>query len=165
MLYHNPLWQTLAALQPALAITQRRWWILGSAAVLLHGGDPGEMRDLDLLLDPADFAPVMTRLGLVPAAGSGDGQFRSAWFNRWDGGALPVELFADFWLCEAGRWHACKPVTQTMVSYFGQRVWVPEKTELCAILYRFGRPKDLARAAALAQVAGFHPDQEASERQ
>ncbi len=140
---------TLAAIQPALAAAQHRWWILGSAAVALHGAELHEIRDVDVLLDPRDCPAVFARLGIAVQAGQGDGQFRSEVFQRWDQGSLPVELFAGFKLCERGVWHDLLPQSRMPVQAGAVTVYVPARGELIAMLQRFGRPKDLLRIAAL----------------
>ena len=140
---------TLLALAPALDAARHPWWILGSAAVLLHGADPGEIADVDVLLDRRDVAAVLARLGLAPQIGQGDSQFRSATFNRWTYAALPAELFAGFSLCEAGDWREYVPQTRVAAKLGRAAAFVPERGELIELLHRFGRAKDLARAAAL----------------
>ena len=140
---------TLLALAPALGAAQHPWWILGSAAVVLHGADPKEVWDVDVLLDQRDCAAVLGKLGLVPKPGQADAQFRSAIFNRWNGANLPVELFAGFCLCEGGVWSEFVPQTRVVARLGAVQVFVPERTELIDLLRRFGRAKDQLRIMAL----------------
>ena len=140
---------TLLALAPALGAAQRPWWILGSAAVVLHGADPKEVWDVDVLLDQRDCVAVLSKLGLVPKPGQADAQFRSAVFNRWNGANLPVELFAGFCLCEGGVWSEFVPQTRVVARLGAVQVFVPERTELIDLLRRFGRAKDQLRITAL----------------
>jgi hypothetical protein len=140
---------TLEVLQPALAAAQHPWWILGSAAVALHGAALDEIRDVDILLDPRDCFAVFERLGIAVKAGQGDGQFRSDVFQRWDQASLPVELFAGFRLLEQGAWQELLPQSRMAVQAGAVTVYIPERGELVAMLRRFGRPKDLLRIAAL----------------
>jgi hypothetical protein len=151
----SALESTLLALQPALAQARQPWWIIGSGAVALHGGDPGEVRDLDLLLDRRDFAAVTQALGLVPSVGEGDGRFRSDHFNHWTGAALPVDLFAGFHLLEGGQWHHLLPATRIAARLGGAEAYVPERADLAVLLARFGRDKDQARIAALSATFPF----------
>lgn len=146
---------TLAAIQPALGAAQQRWWILGSAAVALHGAELHEIRDVDVLLDPRDCPAVFARLGIAVQSGQGDGQFRSEVFQRWDQASLPVELFAGFKLCEQGVWHELLPQSRMPVQAGAVTVYIPERDELIAMLQRFGRPKDLLRIAALSPSGQF----------
>lgn len=148
----DPLRETLIAVAQQLTIARHDWWIIASAAVALHGGDPGDVGDVgdvDVLLDPRDAPAVFAALGLPLDPGQGTALFRSEWFGTWHGAPLPVELFAGFALCEAGVWSSVLPRTRKEVKVDDAALYVPELAELKAMLLRFGRPKDLARAAAL----------------
>lgn len=145
----DPLRQTLIAVADRLRGTRHDWWIISSAAVALHGGDPGAVGDVDILLDPRDAPAVFAALGLPLDPGRGTAHFRSDWFGTWHGAPLPVELFAGFSLCEDGVWNSVLPKTRQVVTVDGAALYVPGREELKAMLLRFGRPKDLARAATL----------------
>ncbi len=145
----EPLHDTLLAVARAVAPARHDWWILASAAVALHGADPGAVSDVDVLLDPRDVQTVLRGLGLAAAPGSADAQFRSDHFARWRTPPLPVEFFAGFHLLEAGGWNQIRPATRQAVRLDQATLFVPERAELKAMLLRFGRPKDLARAALL----------------
>ncbi|MBN8501891.1 MAG: hypothetical protein J0M19_12145 [Sphingomonadales bacterium] len=132
-----------------MAHARHPWWILGSVAVMLHGGTPGQIGDIDVLLDRRDCASVFDRLGLTVKAGQADARFRSDIFHRWTGSLMPVELFAGFSVRDAGRWHEYIPRTRIAVMVQAETVFVPDRAELVALLRRFGRPKDLERAALL----------------
>lgn len=150
---HRDLESTLLALQSALALARHPWWILGSAAVVLHGADPDEIRDVDVLLDQRDCEAVFARLGLEPKPGQPDSRFRSAVFHRWNQASLPVELFAGFCIFEAGTWREFVPQTRIAAGIGAARAYVPERAELIALLRRFGRNKDLLRIAALSAAS------------
>lgn len=141
--------ETLRAVAPALALARHPWWILGSAAVALHGADPGDVRDVDILLDSRDCPAVFASLGIAIAAGQADSRFRSALFQQWLGGYLPVELFAGFAVLEQKTWQQVVLRSRQAIPVADFTVFVPEKAELITIMHRFGRPKDLGRIAAL----------------
>jgi hypothetical protein len=141
--------ETLAAVAAAMATARHDWWIIASAAVALHGADPGAISDVDVLLDRRDAETVLHSLGLIGTAGKADERFRSDMFARWQGSPLPAEFFAGFHLLEAGSWREIRPVTRQLVQLGEDLLFVPERAELKAMLLRFGRPKDLARAALL----------------
>jgi hypothetical protein len=149
MTLEQPLRETLVWVTAALGPARYRWWILASAAVALHGADPGVIGDVDVLLDPRDAVPILTGLGLDPAPGSLDSRFRSDLFARWPHSPLPVEFFAGFHLFEAGVWQGLVPATRQAVWLGDMEMFVPERAELKSILLRFGRSKDLLRAALL----------------
>ena len=153
MITNHDLAATLAAILPALDGAAHRWWILGSAAVALHGGDPGEIGDVDVLIDRRDAEAVFASLGLALAAGEGTALFRSALFASWNEPPIPVELFAGFELCEGGCWSEIVPATRVAVETGFGPAYVPDRAELAAILRRFGRPKDQRRIAALSRIS------------
>lgn len=49
-------------------------------------------------------------------------------------------------------WCAVQPVTRQPIDWEGIALFVPARAELVALLRRFGRAKDLARAALLHQA-------------
>lgn len=145
----DPLLQTLEQVAVAMAPARHDWWIIASAACRLHGVDPGRVRDVDVLMDARDMAAVLAPLGLKPTEGQGDGRFRSRYFITWDAPPLPVELFADFELCEGADWTPVRLTSREWRKVGQVRLPVPSRAELVDLLHRFGRPKDLARAALL----------------
>lgn len=129
-----------------MAPAREPWCIIGSAAVALHGADPGRIDDIDVVLTVADAKRVLPPLGVSLAAGSSDGQFNSAIYNRWKVPHHAAEFMAGFELCEDGQW---SPVTFATRVEIRPGIFVPSRDELHALLLRFGRPKDLQRAASL----------------
>lgn len=138
--------ESLARVAQAMAPAVDPWWIIGSAAVALHGADPGEVRDIDVVLSAADAARVLPPLGVAPTPGQSDGQFRSAVYNRWNDPPIPVEFMAGFELMRGGGWQA---VTFVMREEVRPGLFVPSRDELHRLLLDFGRPKDIVRAASL----------------
>lgn len=131
------------------------WWIISSAALALHGVDPGLIGDVDVLFDARDADAVLAPLGLEAAVGSGSDRFRSALFVTWRAPPLAVDLFAGFELREEDRWSLVTLATRCPVDVGDARLWIPSREELRALLLRFGRPKDIARAALLTPSARF----------
>ncbi|WP_147276284.1 hypothetical protein [Sphingomonas aracearum] len=129
------------------------WWVIASAAVALHGADPGHVADVDVLLSVADARRILPAIGVELQGGSAHPAFRSSIFGRWTGTALPVEFMADFHHRSDGAWLPVRPATRQSVEVEGAMVFVPEKGELQAMLTAFGRPKDMARARSLAALA------------
>ena len=122
------------------------WWVIGSAAVALHGADAGPIGDVDVLLAVTDAERLLPRLGLAVAGGQADERFRSAVFARWTAPPLPVEFMAGLEVKDEVGWTAVHPATRVAVA----GLYLPDRAELVTILRRFGRPKDHARAALLA---------------
>lgn len=127
-----------------------RWWIIGSAAVALHGGNPIEVADVDVLCSADDARAMIDRLGLVAISDAADPLFRSAVFARWNTPPLAVEVMADFHVRHEGAWQRVWPVTRELLPLNGGVVAVPSRAELRKLLLTFGREKDLLRAKLLA---------------
>ncbi|MFK3889879.1 hypothetical protein [Sphingomonas sp. NPDC079357] len=139
-MFDAALAQVATALRPA----RDPWWVIGSAAVRLHGAETS-VADIDVLVSARDAARL---LGAWPGAvtiGAASNRFRSSPFARLNGAALPVEVMADLELCTDGVWRRVSPATRVAVA----GVFVPARDELAAILRAFGRGKDLVRAALL----------------
>ena len=137
---------SLALIAEAMAPAGDPWWVIGSAAVALHGADPGSIEDIDIVLSVTDARRVLPAIGVALTPGSSDGQFRSTIYNRWAVPAHPAEFMAGFELYEDGAWSPVGFATREQVR---SGIFVPSHDELHALLLRFGRPKDLRRAASL----------------
>lgn len=133
---------------------RERWWIIGSVAVALHMGGASPVTDVDVLLAADDAVRLIPKLGTVVGPGEPDNHFRSAPFARWTAPPLPVEFMANLHVSVGGEWVPIVPTTREAVELGRATVFVPSAAEMIAILRRFGRPKDLARAAMLVQLAG-----------
>ena len=127
------------------------WWIIGSAAVALHGADAGTVADIDVLTDRDDAARLLEVTGRQPDAAAPRDLFRSV-YGRFAVGAFAVEIMGGLEVARAGRWHRVRPAERQTFVIDGQHVFAPPRDDLIAILRLFGRPKDLARAAALTVV-------------
>jgi len=142
----------IARLAGALADVRDDWWIIGSAAVALHGGDPGGIADIDVIVSERDLEALYARLPLIDTRDESKGIFRSQRFGLWSDPDLAVEFMAGFEALLEGNWQAVLPRTRQSKNCDGAEVFVPERGELIAILEQFGRPKDLRRAAALRSI-------------
>jgi len=145
---------TLAIVADAAADAREPWWIIGSAAVALHGAVVTEIRDIDLMMGLRDAQRLLARLGLPPEPDSHHPQFRSELFAVWREPPLPVEIFAGFSLADSGDWHPVMLQTREPKSVRGRTFYVPSIDELHALLLTFGRPKDLERARLLNSISG-----------
>jgi hypothetical protein len=125
------------------------WWIIASAAVVLHGADT-KVADVDVLMGSADAARVLERLKIPSNPDTDHPQFRSRIFGIWREPPLPVEIFADFSLATASGWQKVEVLTREPITIAGRTLFVPARVELHDLLVQFGRPKDLKRARLLA---------------
>jgi hypothetical protein len=132
----------LARIARLLRDAKEPWWIIGSVAVALHGGRPGQIRDIDVLLGHIDFL----QLGLSNLVPTRDAVFSSDLFTQWMEAAVKIELMAGLKVKRGGRW---KPISVQTREEVRPGLFVPSRDELRAILISFGREKDLQRAATL----------------
>lgn len=131
---------TLDAVVLAMADAREPWWIIGSAAVVLHGAATS-VADVDVLCGEVDARALIAALGGEVLAPAADPVFRSAVFGRCAATPLPVEVMAGLTVHGA-------PVRLATREWRGGAP-TPLRAELAALLRRFGREKDLARAALL----------------
>jgi hypothetical protein len=136
----DPLSTTLAQIARTMADAREPWWIIGSAAVVLHGAATS-VADVDVLCGEADARTLIASLGGEVLASDVDPVFRSAVFGRCATTSLPVEVMAGL-------------TVRGALVRLATREWIggvaaPSREELAALLRTFGREKDLARAALL----------------
>ena len=142
----SPLHQTaLRATADFLSDTTDPWWVLGSAAMALIGVDPGEVRDIDVLVSPRDAQALMRAHSLANLADGGTDRFRSDYFLQPNLGEIPVEVMSGYQIFESGRWLPVAPASRLAVTVGGATVFVPDRTDQIDLLKRLGRPKDLNR--------------------
>jgi hypothetical protein len=137
----------LAAVAAAMRESRDPWWVIGSAAVALHGADT-DVADIDLLGSERDAAALIAQLGLTVERLDPHPLFRSRIFARWRRADRDVEIMGGFAVADGPDWQSVEPATRVLRG----GVFVPDRTELIAILARFGRPKDLARRRMLTAV-------------
>ena len=125
------------------------WWVIGSAAVALHGGEPGNVADVDAIVSRRDIDWLYERLPLTNDPDPTKDFFRSERFGRWSEPDLDVEFMAGLEVWGDGVWHRVAPQTRQAIQIGKGHVFVPEREELIAMLQMFGREKDLRRAATL----------------
>ncbi len=128
------------------------WWVIGSAAAVLHGAVGVSANDVDVLLDADDARTLLPSLGVEPMPGGDHHLFRSEVFAVWREPPLAVEFMAGFSCRMAGEWKTIRPATRLAVHVRAATVFVPAREELRALMGGFGRPKDFERAAALAAL-------------
>lgn len=149
---NSALVETLRAVGEVIAEARDPWWIIASGAVALHGADPGNIADIDVLLSTDDALRILPTLGVVPAPGVPNDLFRSGIFATWKGTALPVEFMSDFQVRFEGEWTPVRPRTRIAIELGGWTLHVPDRAELRKLLEQFGRPKDLERVQRLADL-------------
>lgn len=139
---------TLAMIATAMRVARDNWWIIGSAAVALHGCQTS-VADVDVLTSESDARGIATTLGLPSAPGTPSDRFRSRIFATWTAPPLPVEFMGGLALHDGRAWIDVELSTRMPATIDGQTIYLPDRAGLAALLHRFGRPKDLARARLL----------------
>ena len=128
------------------------WWIIASAAAVLHGAGPIEVGDVDVLLARDDARRILPMLGLEARPGPEHPTLRSEVLGTWRMPPLPVDFLAGFCVRAGDRWVPIEPVTREPIDIGGGTVYVPARDELRRIVESFGRPKDFERARLLAAL-------------
>ena len=141
--------ETCAMIAQAALDTVDPWWIIGSAAVVLHGGSVLHVKDVDLMMSAPDAETFVRRSGGVFRKCDGDDLFRSKVFGVWSEPPIAVEVFGGFSFAAKGQWRELSLSTREPVRIAGATVYVPAADELVRVLHSFGRPKDLERARLL----------------
>ena len=128
-----------------LSDTSDPWWILGSAAMALIGVDPGEIRDIDVLVSTRDARALMRRDGIENAADGGRESYRSAVFMRTQADTLTVEIMAGYDIRRGDIWEPVAPASREKVMVGDAALFIPSREEQISLLKRLGRDKDRRR--------------------
>lgn len=140
---------TLAMVSEAASGARDPWWIIGSAAVVLHGRSIANVKDVDLMMSAADAEAFLKRAGERPSNGKPNDRFRSLVFGIWSEPPVPVEVMGSFSIATPEGWRDVSLATREAVTVQGRSVFIPSAEELVRLLRSFGRAKDLARADLL----------------
>ena len=141
--------ETFAMVAEAASGASSPWWIIGSAAVVLHGCSVPHVRDVDLLMSAAEAEQLLRRVGGRLRPTDTDPRFRSRVFGNWNAPPVPVEVFGGFALPTPQGWRDVALSTREAVAIAGHKLFVPSTEELVQLLRSFGRAKDLERARIL----------------
>lgn len=145
----DALAETLAMVAAAAAMAKDDWWIIGSAAVALHGSEAGPIRDVDLLMSAPDAEALLRRVGETPGRGVPNERFSSEVFGTWTEPPIPLEVMGGLRVSDGGKWSEVALTTREKVTVGGGHLFVASASELAELLESFGRPKDLERARLL----------------
>jgi hypothetical protein len=153
----------LTAVAAAMADTPDDWWIIGSAAVALHGGTPLTVADIDVLTSRATALRLADLWSATPDPPGDSALFRSAVHFEHRLGGATVDVMAELEVGGPGGWTLLQPRSRIAIAVGGVTLYAPDRAELIEILGRFGRPKDLERAALLrARVVSTHAERDVS---
>ena len=149
MVMTRALAETLAMVSEAASGASDPWWIIGSAAVVLHGRSIDHVKDVDLVMSAADGEAFLKRVGERPQSGKPNDRFRSLVFGIWTKPPTPVEVMAGFSVATPDGWRDVALSTHEEVVIQGRPVYIPSAEELVRLLRSFGRAKDHSRADLL----------------
>lgn len=138
--------QTLELIGQATIGARDDWWLIGSAAVVLHGGDIPQVKDVDVVMSARDADEFLLKVGTQRGGAKPSDRFHSSVFGIWKMPPVAVEVFGGFKLRSKGGWREVCFSTRVPVNVGATTVYVPSKEELIALLRSFGRKKDLERA-------------------
>ena len=144
---------SVAGVGAGLANCRDPWWVIGSAAMALHGAAV-EVRDVDALASRRDAAALLEARALPVRPGREDERFRSEIFGSWESGTRGVEIFAGFHVRTPQGWRELLPQSRVLLRVAGTVVFVPSIAELTAWGRLFARPKDAAREPILRALQG-----------
>lgn len=139
----------LRAVAEAMADTPDDWWIIGSAAVALHGASPLTVADIDVLTSRRTALRLARRWGAAPDPRGDHDLFRSAVHFEHRLGEATVDVMAELEVNGPGGWDLLRPRSRIAIPLEGATLYAPDRAEVIEILEHFGRPKDLERAALL----------------
>lgn len=143
-----------AALQDVARIAgsaRQDWWVIGSAAMALHGARL-QVGDIDLLMSREDAALLLPGQGIAPSLGEPHPRFRSEVFGRCACGGFAVEVMAGFHVHDGADWRELVPSSRVPVRVGEATLFVPAVDELIWMCELFARPKDLERARLLRRL-------------
>lgn len=143
------LTETLSMLSQAAEDAEDQWWIIGSAAVVLHGGHVTHVKDVDLMMSARDADAFLRRVGAQRGGAEPSDRFYSPVFGVWSEPPVPVEAFGGFRLAINGTWQEVSFPTREPIKVGEATVYVPSATDLVQLLQSFGRAKDWERANLL----------------
>lgn len=145
--------ETLSMIAQAVQDAQDPWWLIGSAAVALHGAKVAHLKDVDLMMSARDADAFLRRVKAHRERAESSDRFSSHVFGIWGEPPIPVEAFGGFRVANGGVWREVLLSTREPIRVGKATVFVPAARELITLLRAFGRPKDLERANLLRALA------------
>jgi hypothetical protein len=152
---HGRLENGLLRLVELIDGEQEPWWIIGSTAMVLSGIEGVLPDDIDVLADGDTLRRVLAKAGVSEVAPKPHYQFRSNPYSRIPvAGGVDIEVQGDLELFEHGVWTGLKFASRVPVVLGNATLYVPGLEEQFQTFLRFGRAKDLEKAALLKPLLG-----------
>jgi hypothetical protein len=137
--------ETLEVVVTATGAARDPWWIIGSAAMALHGADRVDPADVDLMMSAEDARRLLRDRGMGDDSRDEHERFRSQVFGRLTDQALPIDVMGGFYFLHGGEWIALRLDSREAIAHPFGAIFAPCLAELIEITRGFGRPKDLIR--------------------
>jgi hypothetical protein len=132
---------------------ERPWWVIGSSALALSGVPNIEPDDVDVVSDSETLTCLLKHAGIDLTPSVPHARFRSQPYQRLDvPGGTPIELMGDLEVHDGTEFRPLKIQSRQTVVALGREFFIPLAQEQIAILRRFGRSKDLAKAKLLSEL-------------
>lgn len=144
--------ETLERIGPDLHALSEPWWLIGSAAMVLHGVALAAIDDIDILTTPAGARVLAAQWAIEPTTPGPTDLFASDVFFQRSDTPLAVEVMAGFRVKAAGGWTPVLPKTREALAGPGGPWLAPSRAELLDMLALFGRTQDLTRAKLLSAL-------------
>ncbi|WP_332772245.1 hypothetical protein [Phenylobacterium sp.] len=144
---------TLDAVRAVAGQLEDDWWVFGSAGMAMVGVRGLSPPDLDLIVSERDARRlIMLWKGEVEASRP-SALFRSRLFAKARVAPLPIEIMTHLEVQTGDGWQVVLPQTRQANPWRDGFIFTPTASEQAEICRLFGRPKDLARIAALEALA------------
>ncbi|MEX3010371.1 hypothetical protein [Hoeflea sp. TYP-13] len=139
---------TLREIAAAAPAGSDDWWIIGSGALKLSRITKEPVRDIDILTTRKTALAFLAYWDIAATPAVPHPFFRSSPFVQVRRPRLlPIDLLGDMHLYENNCWTPLTLKTRNHIVFGSANVFIPELEEQLSVLRRFGRPKDLERAA------------------
>jgi hypothetical protein len=145
----------MASLERVIEMTRSSedpWWLIGSAAMALHGVRQLQVADIDLLMSRNDARRLLREQRQPNTPDGGTEHFRSDVFGRLRGGPLSIDVMGGFHVRQVAAWREVVPTTRVAVRIPSGLVFVPAVSDLLDITRHMGREKDRDRAEMLEKL-------------
>ena len=135
----------LAELGKAMRRAEDPWWLIGSAAMALHGADVS-VADIDLMVSVDDADRLF---GGCVGRGRQSDLFRPERHGAWMASGMVVDVMARLEVRSNDRWVAVAPPAREALRLGDIDLFTPGAAGPLALCRLFGRPEDRQRAALL----------------
>jgi hypothetical protein len=147
--FHHALDADLDELARVMRCFEEEWWIIGSAAIRLAGVADLDPNDIDILVSAEGASKLSAMLGSTPLTMPAHERFHSDIFFRRLLIGRDMEVMGGFSVRSETGWRPFWPRETRRIAISDGELRIPANADLKRMCQLFGRPKDIARIAAL----------------